>query len=272
MNEFYLSYFGLNQRPFTLLPDPEFLYWSDQHRRGYAVLEYGIMSRAPITILTGEIGAGKTTLLQKLLGQVEAGVTIGLLVADSYVGFMTFLGIISLSGIVINNAIVLLDRIIYAHAHSTTRHAEVRFLYEDRPDSRAKSFGGALTLLTQRLKRVQSYTCSVDSSDCAAEGSLYSDYALEYHDEPGTTCRGDIVAATDKPRQSVLRRVWRHPRPAPGAAGLWKGGHGMNVLMYLVPAALLLGGIGLAAFLWSLRSGQFDDPDGDAERILLDDD
>ena len=46
----------------------------------------------------------------------------------------------------------------------------------------------------------------------------------------------------------------------------------MNVLMYLVPAALLLGGIGLAAFLWSLRSGQFDDPDGDAERILLDDD
>ncbi len=79
MNEFYLSYFGLNQRPFTLLPDPEFLYWSDQHRRGYAVLEYGIMSRAPITILTGEIGAGKTTLLQKLLGQVEAGVTIGLI-------------------------------------------------------------------------------------------------------------------------------------------------------------------------------------------------
>ena len=79
MNEFYLSYFGLNQRPFTLLPDPEFLYWSEQHRRGYAVLEYGIMSRAPITILTGEIGAGKTTLLHKLLSQVESGVSIGLI-------------------------------------------------------------------------------------------------------------------------------------------------------------------------------------------------
>ncbi|MBL3703960.1 AAA family ATPase [Sulfitobacter sp. BDSS02] len=79
MNEFYLNYFGLNQRPFTLLPDPEFLYWSEQHRRGYAVLEYGIMSRAPITILTGEIGAGKTTLLQKLLGQIEYGVTVGLI-------------------------------------------------------------------------------------------------------------------------------------------------------------------------------------------------
>jgi len=46
----------------------------------------------------------------------------------------------------------------------------------------------------------------------------------------------------------------------------------MNVLIYLVPIALIMGGLGLAAFLWSLRSGQFDDPDGAAERILLDDD
>ncbi len=46
----------------------------------------------------------------------------------------------------------------------------------------------------------------------------------------------------------------------------------MNVLVFLVPVALLLGGFGLAAFVWALRSGQFDDPDGAAERILLDDD
>lgn len=46
----------------------------------------------------------------------------------------------------------------------------------------------------------------------------------------------------------------------------------MNVLIFLVPAALALGGLGLAAFLWSLRSGQFDDPEGAAQRILLDDD
>jgi len=45
----------------------------------------------------------------------------------------------------------------------------------------------------------------------------------------------------------------------------------MNVLVYLVPIALMLGGIGLAAFLWALRTGQFDDPDGAAERILQDD-
>jgi cbb3-type cytochrome oxidase maturation protein len=46
----------------------------------------------------------------------------------------------------------------------------------------------------------------------------------------------------------------------------------MTGLLYLIPAALFLGLLGLAAFLWALRNGQFDDPDGAAERILFDDD
>ena len=46
----------------------------------------------------------------------------------------------------------------------------------------------------------------------------------------------------------------------------------MSVLLYLIPIALLLGGIGLYAFIWSLKSGQYDDLDGAAHRILLDDD
>ena len=46
----------------------------------------------------------------------------------------------------------------------------------------------------------------------------------------------------------------------------------MDVLLFLVPAALVLGALGLGAFLWSLKSGQFDDPDGAAGRILFDDD
>jgi len=45
----------------------------------------------------------------------------------------------------------------------------------------------------------------------------------------------------------------------------------MNVLVYLIPAALVLGGLGLAAFFWALRSGQMDDLDGAAQRILIDD-
>jgi len=46
----------------------------------------------------------------------------------------------------------------------------------------------------------------------------------------------------------------------------------VNVLVYLVPAALLLGLTGLIAFLWTLRSGQYEDLDGAALRILTDDD
>jgi cbb3-type cytochrome oxidase maturation protein len=46
----------------------------------------------------------------------------------------------------------------------------------------------------------------------------------------------------------------------------------MNVLVYLVPLALALGALGLAAFLWALKNGQFDDLDGAAWRAISDDD
>jgi cbb3-type cytochrome oxidase maturation protein len=46
----------------------------------------------------------------------------------------------------------------------------------------------------------------------------------------------------------------------------------MNVLIYLIPVALFMGFLGLLGFLWALKSGQYDDPDGAAERILHDDD
>lgn len=45
----------------------------------------------------------------------------------------------------------------------------------------------------------------------------------------------------------------------------------MSVLLYLIPIALLLGLLGLGAFLWTMKSGQYDDLDGAAHRILLDD-
>ena len=45
----------------------------------------------------------------------------------------------------------------------------------------------------------------------------------------------------------------------------------MDVLIYLIPAALFLGALGLGAFLWAVKSGQFEDLDGAAHRILIDD-
>jgi cbb3-type cytochrome oxidase maturation protein len=46
----------------------------------------------------------------------------------------------------------------------------------------------------------------------------------------------------------------------------------MTVLLVLIPAALAIGGLGLAAFFWALRNGQFEDPEGNAARILIEDD
>jgi type II secretory pathway predicted ATPase ExeA len=76
--DLYSDFFGLRERPFTLVPDPSFIYWSKQHQKAVSVLEFGIMARAPITLLTGEIGAGKTTLLQELIDRMTDEVTIGL--------------------------------------------------------------------------------------------------------------------------------------------------------------------------------------------------
>lgn len=77
--DFFTTQFGLTYRAFTLLPDPDFMYWSPGHKRAYSVLEYGIMTRAPITVITGEVGAGKTTLLQALLETVSDDTIVGLI-------------------------------------------------------------------------------------------------------------------------------------------------------------------------------------------------
>lgn len=76
---FYMDFYGFRERPFTLVPDPDFLFWSAQHRRAYSVLEFGILSRAPITLVTGGVGCGKTTLLRELLRQFGSRVTVGLI-------------------------------------------------------------------------------------------------------------------------------------------------------------------------------------------------
>lgn len=75
----YNDHFGFRERPFSLLPDPDFLFWSKAHKRAFSILEYGLVTRAPLTVVTGEVGTGKTTLIQALLRQVEDELTIGLI-------------------------------------------------------------------------------------------------------------------------------------------------------------------------------------------------
>ncbi len=66
----YETFFGLREQPFSLTPDPRFLWLSDTHREGLAALTYGITRRKGFLLLTGEVGTGKTTLLRAALGQI----------------------------------------------------------------------------------------------------------------------------------------------------------------------------------------------------------
>ncbi|RME35949.1 MAG: general secretion pathway protein [Gammaproteobacteria bacterium] len=92
----YLDFYGLRERPFTLQPDPEFLYLGRRHSTAYTLLEYGICNQAPITVLTGEIGAGKTTLLRHLLNQLDEGTEVGL-ISNTHRAFGNLLEWISLA-------------------------------------------------------------------------------------------------------------------------------------------------------------------------------
>ena len=75
----YTEFFGLEKRPFTLLPDPSFIYWSTPHKQAFTMLEYGLLTCAPITLITGEIGSGKTTLLRELLKSMPIEFNVGLI-------------------------------------------------------------------------------------------------------------------------------------------------------------------------------------------------
>ena len=63
----YESFFGLRELPFSLTPDPRFLWLSDTHEEGLATLVYGITRHKGFLLLTGEVGTGKTTLCRILL-------------------------------------------------------------------------------------------------------------------------------------------------------------------------------------------------------------
>ncbi len=68
----YESHFGLTQSPFTIAPDPRYLFLSERHREALAHLLYGLEGGGGFVLLSGEIGAGKTTLCRAFLDQVPA--------------------------------------------------------------------------------------------------------------------------------------------------------------------------------------------------------
>jgi general secretion pathway protein A len=66
----YSNFYGLREPPFSITPDPRFLFFSDRHREAYDHLYFGIRERKGFIQITGEVGAGKTTLCRALLAQL----------------------------------------------------------------------------------------------------------------------------------------------------------------------------------------------------------
>ncbi|MEW6330048.1 MAG: AAA family ATPase [Pseudomonadota bacterium] len=75
----YEKYYGFREKPFSLLPDPEFLFPSKKHQMALTLLEYGLMNQASFSVITGDIGTGKTTLIRRLLGQMDRDMVVGLI-------------------------------------------------------------------------------------------------------------------------------------------------------------------------------------------------
>src|SRR5687768_4468413 len=75
----YESFFGLKEKPFSLLPDPDFLFMSSKHSLALSILEYSLAGQAGFCAITGDIGSGKTTLIRTLLRRIGRDVTLGLI-------------------------------------------------------------------------------------------------------------------------------------------------------------------------------------------------
>jgi general secretion pathway protein A len=75
----YASFFGLNEKPFSITPDPRYLFLSERHAEALAHLVYGINEAGGFIQLTGEVGTGKTTVVRSLLAQAPKHAEIALI-------------------------------------------------------------------------------------------------------------------------------------------------------------------------------------------------
>ena len=67
----YETYYGFSEKPFSLTPDPKYLYRSQSHGNAFDLLQYAIRRREGFVVVTGDIGTGKTTLCRALLEQID---------------------------------------------------------------------------------------------------------------------------------------------------------------------------------------------------------
>lgn len=73
----YEAFYDFKEKPFSLLPDSDFLYLGDRHQEALSLLEYGLIQGASIVLITGEIGCGKTTLVRHLIKNQDLDMIVG---------------------------------------------------------------------------------------------------------------------------------------------------------------------------------------------------
>ncbi len=74
----YESFYKLKEKPFSIQPDPDFLFFSVRHSMAYAMLEYGVQNKAGFSVICGDIGCGKTTLVRHLLNNLGDDLKVGI--------------------------------------------------------------------------------------------------------------------------------------------------------------------------------------------------
>jgi general secretion pathway protein A len=70
----YEEYYGFKEKPFQIVPNPDYLYFTPKHKNALSCLEYGLNDNVGFILLTGEIGSGKTTLIRYLLNNIDADI------------------------------------------------------------------------------------------------------------------------------------------------------------------------------------------------------
>ncbi|MBH0057259.1 AAA family ATPase [Pseudoalteromonas sp. SWXJZ94C] len=75
----YLSYFGLNEKPFSISPNPHYLFLSERHKEALAHLTYGLGEDGGFVLLTGEVGTGKTTITRSMLEQLPENTQVAMI-------------------------------------------------------------------------------------------------------------------------------------------------------------------------------------------------
>jgi general secretion pathway protein A len=117
----YESFFGFREPPFSLSPDPHFLWLSETHSEGLAALCYAISSRKGITLLTGGVGAGKTTLLRAALARLPRNTEVAVVTNTAELGALDLLKFLHTQTAVAGRPRTRVDHLIALQAHLLAR-------------------------------------------------------------------------------------------------------------------------------------------------------